>query len=65
MKPGMTRDELFKQLDGHTKGSAGIVGLFGKADFFNGRSALWHYSWTGFLERPIIGWGWRAAWSMR
>ena len=40
-----------------------IVGLFGKADFFNGRSALWHYSWTGFLERPIIGWGWRAAWS--
>lgn len=42
---------------------ASIVGLFGKADFFNGRSALWHYSWTGFLERPIIGWGWRAAWS--
>jgi len=40
-----------------------IVGLFGKADFFNGRSALWHYSWTGFLDRPIIGWGWRAAWS--
>ena len=40
-----------------------IVGLFGKADFFNGRSALWHYSWTGFLERPFVGWGWRAAWS--
>ena len=40
-----------------------IVGLFGKADFFNGRSALWHYSWTGFLDRPFIGWGWRAAWS--
>lgn len=40
-----------------------IVGWFGKADFFNGRSALWHFSWTGFLERPIIGWGWRAAWS--
>ena len=40
-----------------------IVGWFGKADFFNGRSALWHYSWTGFLERPLIGWGWRAAWS--
>ena len=40
-----------------------IVGWFGKADFFNGRSALWHYSWTGFLDRPIIGWGWRAAWS--
>lgn len=40
-----------------------IVGWFGKADFFNGRSALWHYSWTGFLDRPFLGWGWRAAWS--
>lgn len=40
-----------------------IIGLFGKADFFNGRSALWHYSWTGFLDRPFVGWGWRAAWS--
>ena len=40
-----------------------IVSWFGKADFFNGRSALWHFSWTGFLERPLIGWGWRAAWS--
>ena len=40
-----------------------IIGWFGKADFFNGRSALWHYSWTGFLDRPILGWGWRAAWS--
>ena len=29
-KPGMTRDELFKQLEGHAKGSAGLVGLFGK-----------------------------------
>lgn len=40
-----------------------IVKWFGKADFFNGRSALWHYSWTGFLDRPLSGWGWRAAWS--
>jgi O-antigen ligase len=40
-----------------------IMRVFGKADFFNGRSALWHFSWTGFLERPIIGWGWRVAWS--
>ena len=40
-----------------------IIGWFGKADFFNGRSALWHYSWTGFLDRPFVGWGWRAAWS--
>jgi O-antigen ligase len=40
-----------------------IIGWFGKADFFNGRSALWHFSWTGVLERPVLGWGWRAAWS--
>ena len=40
-----------------------IIGWFGKADFFNGRSALWHFSWTGFLEKPIFGWGWRTAWS--
>jgi O-antigen ligase len=40
-----------------------IIGWFGKADFFNGRSALWHFSWTGVLERPFVGWGWRAAWS--
>jgi O-antigen ligase len=40
-----------------------IIGWFGKADFFNGRSALWHFSWAGVLERPILGWGWRAAWS--
>lgn len=40
-----------------------IIGWFGKADFFNGRSALWHYSWTGVLDRPVLGWGWRAAWS--
>lgn len=31
-------------------------------DIFNGRSAFWNFSWTGFLERPLIGWGWRAAW---
>ena len=40
-----------------------IVSWFGKAEFFNGRSALWHFSWTGFLDRPLIGWGWRVAWS--
>lgn len=40
-----------------------IIGWFGKADFFNGRSALWHFSWTGVLERPVVGWGWQAAWS--
>ena len=29
---------------------------------FNGRSAIWNYSWTGFLDRPLIGWGWMSAW---
>lgn len=28
---GLTRAELFAKLNGHTKGSAGIVGLFGRA----------------------------------
>jgi Raf kinase inhibitor-like YbhB/YbcL family protein len=30
LQPGLTREELFKALEGHTKGAAGIVGLFGK-----------------------------------
>lgn len=28
LPPGLTRDELFAKLDGHAKGSAGLVGLF-------------------------------------
>ena len=39
-----------------------VLGVFGEVSEFNGRSAMWHYSWTGFLERPIIGWGWLSAW---
>ena len=39
-----------------------ILGIFGETFDFNGRSAIWHYSWTGFLERPLIGWGWMSAW---
>jgi Raf kinase inhibitor-like YbhB/YbcL family protein len=30
LQPGLTRDELFAALNGHAKGAAGIVGLFGK-----------------------------------
>lgn len=30
LKPGMTRDELFAALNGHAKGGASIVGLWGK-----------------------------------
>jgi Raf kinase inhibitor-like YbhB/YbcL family protein len=28
LKPGMTRDELFAALAGHTKGAAGLIGRF-------------------------------------
>jgi Raf kinase inhibitor-like YbhB/YbcL family protein len=30
LKPGLTREELFKELDGHTKGAAGLIGRFTK-----------------------------------
>ena len=30
---------------------------------FNGRVLLWRFSWDGFLDRPIIGWGWLSAWN--
>ncbi|MHB1130182.1 MAG: O-antigen ligase family protein [Ilumatobacteraceae bacterium] len=39
-----------------------VLRWLGEEDFFNGRAAIWHYGWTGFLERPIIGWGWMSAW---
>ena len=29
---------------------------------FNGREVLWRFSWSGFKDRPIIGWGWMSAW---
>jgi len=28
---------------------------------FNSRVALWSQNWSGFLEKPIQGWGWMAA----
>jgi Raf kinase inhibitor-like YbhB/YbcL family protein len=30
LQPGMTRDEVLKALDGHTKGAAGLIGRFTK-----------------------------------
>lgn len=39
-----------------------VLRWLGEEDFFNGRAAIWHYGWTGFLERPILGWGWMSAW---
>jgi O-antigen ligase len=39
-----------------------ILSLFGETVSFNGRSEIWKYSWNGFLDRPILGWGWLSAW---
>jgi len=39
-----------------------VLSFFGETIDFNGRSAIWNYSWTGFLDRPLIGWGWMSAW---
>jgi O-antigen ligase len=39
-----------------------VLSFFGETIDFNGRSELWRYSWIGFLERPILGWGWMSAW---
>ena len=39
-----------------------VLSFFGETIDFNGRSAMWRYSWTGFLDRPLIGWGWMSAW---
>jgi O-antigen ligase len=39
-----------------------VLSFFGETIDFNGRSAIWNYSWTGFLDRPLIGWGWLSAW---
>ncbi|MEO8162542.1 MAG: O-antigen ligase family protein [Ilumatobacteraceae bacterium] len=39
-----------------------ILRWLGEEDFFNGRASIWHYGWTGFLDRPIFGWGWMSAW---
>lgn len=30
--------------------------------FFNGRSEIWNYGFSGFLDRPFFGWGWMSAW---
>lgn len=39
-----------------------VLSFFGETIDFNGRSELWRYSWVGFLERPLVGWGWLSAW---
>jgi len=39
-----------------------VLQVFGETVSFNGRSEIWKYSWNGFLEKPILGWGWLSAW---
>jgi len=39
-----------------------LLDLVGKKIDFNGREVLWRFSWDGFTDRPIIGWGWMSAW---
>jgi O-antigen ligase len=39
-----------------------VLQLFGETVDFNGRSEIWKYSWNGFLDRPLLGWGWMSAW---
>jgi exopolysaccharide production protein ExoQ len=32
---------------------------------FNSRSVLWSMAWSGILIKPVVGWGWQAAWHVR
>jgi O-antigen ligase len=38
--------------------------LFGRVETFSERSTIWSLNWSGFLQRPIFGWGWMAAWDV-
>ena len=40
----------------------GISVLGGETATFNSRESLWNLSWSGFLVKPLHGWGWLAAW---
>ena len=39
-----------------------LLDLVGRKIDFNGRNVLWRFSWDGFTDRPIFGWGWMSAW---
>ncbi len=39
-----------------------LLRALGEEALFNGRTEIWQYGWTGFLDRPIFGWGWMSAW---
>ena len=36
--------------------------VFGRVETFSARSPMWSMNWSGLLERPLLGWGWQAAW---
>jgi O-antigen ligase len=38
--------------------------FFGQVETFSERSTIWSLNWSGFLQRPIVGWGWMAAWDV-
>lgn len=38
--------------------------FFGRVETFSDRSTIWSLNWSGFLQRPILGWGWMAAWDV-
>jgi len=40
---------------------ASFSGVPAETSTFNSRAALWSQNWTGFLEKPLHGWGWMAA----
>ena len=44
------------------KYESSFASLLGKSSGFDGRTNYWSVSWDAFIERPIIGWGWLAAW---
>ena len=37
--------------------------IFNSKIDFNGRTMLWRFSWSGFVDKPIFGWGWFSAWN--
>ncbi len=39
-----------------------LLNRLGRNIDFNGREVLWRFSWSGFKDKPIIGWGWMSAW---
>ena len=45
------------------KFQARLSQIFSSEIDFNGRTLLWRFSWDGFLDRPMIGWGWFSAWN--